>query len=420
MIKIPKRRLSNFIALPPTYLVVYNQPKAPLLFLFLFVNFLIVFFLFKIYSRKKYLIEYEIQTLEERLNILKDEYLKERKSESAQEAKRLRYNSLREIIEEINKNLDLDYVADSLTTIVFSIIAHNKGVCNLYLIDISTQKLYLFKSKKEDKNLVIRAKEGDIFDIWVLRHNSSLWVEDIRKDFRFDLEKLKRQDLRPISSLMSAPLISEQIFLGILRLDNSKENFYSQDDLRFLVKISELGAVAIENSMLFKRTYDLAIHDELTSVYTKAYFLEYLKETCSRGIRKSKIFSVLMLDIDFFKNYNDKFGHTAGDIVLKRLSQNITSSFRELNHIVSRFGGEEFCVILENVDKKEAFQLADNLRKNVEKEEIILRKKRTFVTVSIGIATFPSDGIDENELIRNADKAMYQAKQMGRNKVCCL
>jgi diguanylate cyclase (GGDEF)-like protein len=409
-----------FNALLPAYLIVYNQPKLPLLFLFFSVNILIAFFLSKIYFRKRYLIEYQTQTLEERLNILKDEGLKERKNESALEAKRLRYNSLREIIEEINKNLDLDYVADSLTTIIFSTIAHNKGVCNLYLIDSSTQKLYLFKSKKEDKNLVIRAKEADIFDIWVLRHNSSLWIEDIRKDFRFDLEKLKRQDLRPISSLISAPLISEQIFLGILRLDNSQGNFYSQDDLRFLVKISELGAVAIENSILFKRTQELAIHDELTSVYTKAYFLEYLKEECSRCIRKNRIFSVLMLDIDFFKNYNDKFGHTAGDTVLKRLSQKIIESFRELNHIVSRFGGEEFCVILENVDKKEAFHLADNLRKNVEKEELILRKKKTNVTVSIGIATFPSDGIDENELIRNADKAMYQAKQMGRNKVCCL
>jgi diguanylate cyclase (GGDEF)-like protein len=283
-----------------------------------------------------------------------------------------------------------------------------------------TQRLYLFKTKKEDLKLVIKAKEGDIFDLWVLRHTSPLLVEDIRRDFRFDLEKLKLQDLRPIASLISSPFISENRFLGILRMDNPQLNFYSQDDLRFLVTICDLGAVALENSELFQRTQDLAIHDELTSLYTKGYFLEHLKEECKRGIRQDTVFSLLMLDIDFFKNYNDKFGHTAGDIVLKKISSNIIESLKDQSAFIGRFGGEEFSVILPSLDKKKALDVASALREKIEKEKIILRRQETNVTVSVGVAAFPSDAASEDELIRLADRAMYEAKQKGRNRVCCI
>lgn len=109
-----------------------------------------------------------------------------------------------------------------------------------------------------------------------------LLIEDIKKDFRFDLEKIEAQHIRPVSSLISAPLISERKPMGILRLDNSSPSFYTQDDLRLLMAICDLGAVALENGQLFQRTKDLAIHDELTSLFTRTYFSERLKEECAR------------------------------------------------------------------------------------------------------------------------------------------
>lgn len=354
------------------------------------------------------------------MNLLNDAALKEQQNTSALKEKILRYNSLKEIIEEINQNLDLEAVADSLAQIAFSIISNNKGVCVLYLVDNETQKLSLFKAKKEDKNLIIRAKEGDIFDFWVSRHAAPLLIEDIKRDFRFDLERLKEEEERRFGSLISSPLISEDRFLGMLRLDNQQPHFYSQDDLRFLVTICDLGAVAIENSQLYKYTQDLSIHDALTSLYTKGYFLESLREECKRSIRKNLTFSLLVLDIDLFKNYNDKFGHTAGDTVLKRLSQIIVESLKEYNPIVSRFGGEEFCVTLLGMDKKAACHVAEGLREQIGKEKIILRRQETNITVSIGVAAFPEDASSEDELIQKADKAMYAAKKKGRNRVCCI
>jgi diguanylate cyclase (GGDEF)-like protein len=391
-----------------------------LLFLFYLVNAILTFYLFRRKAKKKYSLEYQAGNLQEKLNILNEEKSRELKTNLALKAKIIRYNGLKKVVEELNASLDLDSVADKLVSIAFSLVSNNKGVCVLYLIDNQTQKLNLFKAKKEDKKLIIRAKEGTIFDLWVLRHASPLLVEDIKNDFRFDLEKLRAQDMRPVASLVSSPLISEHSFLGILKSDYQEPGFYNQEDLRLLSTICDLGAVALENSQLFQKTQDLAIHDGLTSLYTKGYFLERLKEECKRSIHQNTVFSLLMLDIDFFKNYNDKFGHTAGDIVLRNLSGNITESLKGLNPVTGRFGGEEFCVILRGIDKKKACHVAEGLRQRIEKEKIILRRVETSITVSIGIATFPSDASDEDELILKSDKAMYEAKQKGRNRVCCI
>ena len=392
------------------------MPK--LLIIFSLINILIVYYLLNRYYKKKQNLAIEIQALQEKTNILNTENTQESKNKIALEEKIKRYNSLKRIVEEIDQNLDLEYIGDALAAIAFSFIANNKGTCILYLIDNQTQNLSLFKTKKEDKELIIKAKEGDIFDFWVLRHASPLLIEDIRNDFRFDLEKIEAQHIRPISSLISSPLISEHKFLGILRIDNSAPSFYSQDDLRFLATVCDLGAVALENGELFRRTRDLAIHDELTRLYTKGYFLDRLKEECKRGLRQEITFSLLMLDIDYFKNYNDKFGHTSGDIVLKSLSHAITDFLKDSNSIISRFGGEEFCIILPSCDKNSAYKIADELRVKIEKTKIILRKQETHVTISIGVASFPQDTSDADELILKSDKAMYEAKKKGRNRVC--
>jgi diguanylate cyclase (GGDEF)-like protein len=396
------------------------QVSALLLWSFFISNILISFYIIRKNYLKKCHLEYATQKLQEKLNILNEENLRELKNNASLKAKIIRYNSLKKVVDEINASLNLDSVGDNVTQISFSVISNNKGVCLLYLVDGKTHKLGLFKVKKEDEKLIIKAKEGDIFDFWVLRHVTPLLIEDIRKDFRFDLEKLKDQDLRPVSSLISSSLMSESRFLGILRLDSPEPNFYSQEDLRYLVTVCDLAAIALQNCQLFEYTQDLAIHDGLTQLYTKGYFLERLKEECIRGSRHKSVFSLFMLDIDFFKNFNDKFGHIAGDIILKKISQNIIDSLKGYNPIVCRFGGEEFCVLLPGIDNKKAYTVASALRERIEKEKTVLRRQETNITASIGLATFPRDAQDAGELIRLADSAMYQAKQKGRNKVCCI
>ncbi|MDD5692750.1 MAG: GGDEF domain-containing protein, partial [Candidatus Omnitrophica bacterium] len=158
----------------------------------------------------------------------------------------------------------------------------------------------------------------------------------------------------------------------------------------------------------------------LTRLYTRHYFLGRLNDEAKRCLRLDQNLSLLMIDIDFFKQYNDKFGHTAGDIVLKKISSLMKESLSQFNFLVSRFGGEEFLVMLSGLDKKKSLQAAEGLRRMIEKEKISLRRQDTTVTVSIGVASMPLDTKDEDDLVLKADKAMYMAKQKGRNQVCCI
>jgi len=360
----------------------------------------------------------KIQDLREQANILTDQKKRELKNQAALGDKISQYGALEKIIEEINQGLSLESVGDKLCRIAFDSVGGSKGLSALFLVDSKRQGLSLYKSRKVNPGLVIKSKEGDIFDYWVFRHLSPLIIEDTKADFRFDPERLNLEEARPVGSLCSAPLISGHRLLGILRLENASTRYFSQDSLRFLVTISDIGAVALENAQLFEKMQDLATHDELTGLFTKGHFLERLQEEYKRSLRQERPLTCLMLDIDYFKNYNDKFGHIAGDIVLKAISKAITSGLADLSSVISRFGGEEFCVLLYGVSKEEARKIAEGLRSKIEETSIVLRRSPSNVTVSIGIASLPQDTKDENELIALADKFMYEAKSKGRNRVC--
>lgn len=444
MIKIPKIQLSSyykhFIAsfgkspfralalrimlflflyfLVPAYLVRSPRSLHPAyLILFYLVNIAAAAVLFRRHFLAKNNLLLEVQDFREKVNIFNAQNALDFKNQFSLKEKIERYAELKKIIEEINRTFSPDSIAETLCSICFTSIAAGKGTCTLFLVDGQMHTLSLFKTKKHDRGLVIKTKQGDIFDFWVMRHASPLFIEDIRKDFRFDIERLSKQEVRPVSSLISAPFVIENRFLGLLRLDSPEPQAFTQDDLRFLVTMCDLGAVALEDSELYQKTLDLATHDALTSLYTKGYFLNRLNEECARAIRKGTAFSLLMLDIDFFKNYNDNFGHTAGDIVLKSLSSQMLEPLEKQNAIICRFGGEEFCVLLLGIDKPKAQAIAQEIRSSIEKAKVVLRRQETNVTVSIGVAAFPKDAATAEELILKADQALYQAKGAGRNKV---
>ena len=366
---------------------------------------------------RRYQIEHDLQDTREKINILRSESEIYAAGHAALSTRIVRYSNLGAAIEKINASLDSEAIAGNLIDVTHALLAGAEGTCLLYLVDPVAQKLCLFKSKKEDARQIIKAKEGDIFDHWVVKHSSPLLITDIREDFRFDRDKISGSDTRPVVSLVAAPFVIGGEFLGILRLDSLKPRAYTLDDLRLLVTLSDVGAVALGNGGLFKKTQELAIHDGLTALYTKSFFLERLREEIKRSSRSLSGFSLVLLDIDHFKNYNDTFGHIAGDIVLKKLSAVVSDTLKRLDPLVCRFGGEEFCVLLTHTDKERAHALAEDVRQRVASLPLHLRRQVTNVTISAGVAAFPQDGRYEDELIIKADRAMYEAKQAGRNRV---
>ena len=156
----------------------------------------------------------------------------------------------------------------------------------------------------------------------------------------------------------------------------------------------------------------MAVTDSLTGLYVRRYFMIKLVEEIHRAERYNKRLSIIMADLDNFKNINDTYGHDAGDRALQTISQFLQKNVRDVDAI-ARYGGEEFVILIPDADERAAFFLAERLRADLAKIEL---ENLPPITVSLGIATYPSDGTDIEDLIKKADIAMYAAKQAGRNK----
>jgi len=399
--------------------VLFHQKTSALIFfIFFIVNFFVFFHSLKHFNNKISLVKSQIEHSQEQINIINVDIKKDKDYGITLKSNINLYDNLKKVIEDLNLSLKSEVVISVLSTTVYSLVSHNSGTVLFYLVDNQYQKLNLVHSIKDESDLVILSKEGDIFDQWVLRHSNQLIIEDLKNDFRFDPDAVLSQSKRQVASLVSSPLISRNSLLGLLRLENKESNFFNQGDLRFLSTVTDLGAVALENSLLFQKKQDLAIHDDLTGLFTRHYFIGKLKDEVKRCQRLDQSISLMMIDIDFFKQYNDKFGHTAGDIVLKKVGLLLKGSLSEYDSLFCRFGGEEFLVMLSGLNSQKSLSIAEILRKRIEKEKIILRRQDTNITVSIGVASIPVDTKDEDELVQIADKAMYKAKEKGRNRVC--
>jgi diguanylate cyclase (GGDEF)-like protein len=164
---------------------------------------------------------------------------------------------------------------------------------------------------------------------------------------------------------------------------------------------------------------ELAIMDGLTSVYNHRYFHEALAKELLRSRRYEHEFSIVFIDVDHFKNYNDTYGHPKGDKLLYELAQNVKDSLRK-SDLIARYGGEEFVIILPETPKDMAFKLAEDLLHFIEEQPYEGRESQPEgkLTVSMGISTFPDDGKDGYSLIEHADRALYKAKESGRNQIC--
>jgi diguanylate cyclase (GGDEF)-like protein len=251
----------------------------------------------------------------------------------------------------------------------------------------------------------------------VLKNRQPLLIEDLEKDFRFSAAKRLKEHF--FESSILAPLLLESAGSGVLRIDSFKKNTFTMDDLRLLQVLAGLASTALVNSFLYSRTEELAIRDSLTGLYVHRYFKERLAEECGRvKERAGRRFALLLFDLDYFKKFNDYFGHTAGDLALQKIAEVIA---REVGArgLTARYGGEEFAVILHGMGRKEAGQFAERLRGKIEDIAVKIRDRVHRFTVSGGCAEFPEEAGTEEELIRVADTRLYRAKQGGRNQICC-
>jgi diguanylate cyclase (GGDEF)-like protein len=224
---------------------------------------------------------------------------------------------------------------------------------------------------------------------------------------RFETRRFPPPELYPAEepfNLAILPLFFQEEKLGYVAFDGG-----NLDPLATLVR--QLSS-SIKNAQLHAKVLELSLTDGLTKVHNRRYFEILLQKETERSRRYKRDLAVIMIDIDRFKSYNDAFGHPAGDEALREIAQCIMQGARRGLDVVTRYGGEEFAIILPETDTAGAWVVAEIVRQNVARNIKFLQP----TTVSLGIASLRGDQVQPQELVDEADRALYQAKQQGRNR----
>ncbi|CZG72453.1 TPA: diguanylate cyclase [Legionella pneumophila subsp. pneumophila] len=220
---------------------------------------------------------------------------------------------------------------------------------------------------------------------------------------------------QPELSLLCVPLMAQNDIYGLLYLEVGLK--FDENQQLLITAFAELTALALANVRLRENLRYQSIRDPLTGLYNRRYLEDFLFKQLHQAERTKASFAILMLDLDHFKKINDTFGHDAGDLVLKELGQILNSDIR-LGDIAARYGGEEFVLLLYDIDAQAAKMKAENLRSAISNLQVKYGAQPVGqITASIGISVYPDDAKSPAEVIEAADKALYQAKNKGRNKV---
>jgi diguanylate cyclase (GGDEF)-like protein/putative nucleotidyltransferase with HDIG domain len=228
------------------------------------------------------------------------------------------------------------------------------------------------------------------------------------------LHDLRYVALRPgVRSALSLPMRYRDDLLGVLSLESLREHNFSQQDVLTLQSLADQLAIALHNARAYQLALDQAITDGLTGLKTHRYFREALDQEWRQSTRTGRPFSVIMMDLDGFKQVNDRGGHLAGDRVLAAVATLLDARSRQSN-VVARYGGDEFAILMPDSNTEQAETLAERLRAALEADHFLHAHG---VTASIGIATFPDHGPTQEEILRVADSGMYLAKHCNGNCV---
>ncbi|MFH0802132.1 MAG: diguanylate cyclase [bacterium] len=254
------------------------------------------------------------------------------------------------------------------------------------------------------KNITFNRDEGLLG--WVTAYQKPLLMEDTRDTRLPAVLEYER-------SAIILPLITENEVFGIFYIGTTDPGTYHTEDLALASTVAYPAAMAIRNAELYQKMTTLAITDGLTGLYAHRYFQERLVEEIRWAERYSKHLSLLMLDTDHFKKYNDALGHPEGDKLLVDISTLLRSYTRE-SDLVCRYGGDEFSLVLRETGKEEAVKIAERIRHAF---SLRFNRENIKITASIGVAAFPEDAKTKSDLIAQADAALYRSKAGGRNKV---
>ncbi len=279
-------------------------------------------------------------------------------------------------------------------------------------IDDSTLTLRSFKGVEEDNpNFTLDLTDENAILEHFYKDPKTIKVKALKKNNKF---KNLLEQLKGFNPNLLSPLNHKNKINGLIVLGNkfSKDD-YTDDEMVFLTVLSGFAAIAVENA----RLYEMATQDRMTKLFIHHYFQTKLDEELSFSVKLKHPLSLIMFDIDHFKKFNDTYGHQQGDMVLIEMGRLIKSECKS-SYIPSRYGGEEFTIILPGSPFEEAKEFAEKMRKTIEAHDFPGIDRILKVTSSFGVTSFPfKKPIEKSELISRVDHALYLSKDSGRNTV---
>ena len=364
--------------------------------------------------------EHDVVMFEEQLKFRKSLEEKnsviERKSRTLEQLVR-DLSLIYEIGQEVNSVVDLDKLYANITETLKKYLSINE--CAILVFDERREELHVraaFGFPEPDAVFRTTFRPGEGITGLVAETGRKIYIRDTSREERF----LHYKGEKPVipSSFLSVPLVYKGEVLGVINFAREGVGSFSYQDVRMMSLVAGQVSQALANARLYTRTRELSVRDELTGINNRRHFQQMLQMEWKRAVRFRRQLSLIMVDVDHFKEYNDTFGHLQGDGVLRSIGSLLKKNLREVD-TVARFGGEEFVLLLPDTDKRGALVVAEKIRAVVSGHRFVtdeMRETRT-ITVSAGVATYPDDVGEMEDLIDQADIALYRAKELGRNRV---
>lgn len=320
---------------------------------------------------------------------------------------------MREFSENINSNLEIKDITSHLIKVIHDTIQSENVYIYLNLEDGENFTLVRHLEDLESFKEISMNKNNPIAK-W-FEYNNLLTIEEINDNSYFKgLWSMEKNMLNAMGADVLVPIKLRDSLIGIIiiteKVDGTK---YQKDDMDILLTISNGAAAVIENARNYSKAKVQAITDGLTELYNHRHFYECLEDVIFNN--RYEKFSVVMLDVDYFKFYNDLYGHSAGDKALKKIADILKLNIGNKG-ILARYGGEEFSLILPNLSAKETYEIIDKVRLDIQSSFNKTNEVNAFLTISAGISNYPENTTNKEILLEEADKALYYAKRNGRNR----
>jgi len=320
------------------------------------------------------------------------------------------FYTLQEISRAISSILDINELLKYVNDIIIGVMGVNNSTIILYDETEKKLKVNATNIKNHDELTILNDNVNCSRLLDILDNGKPIIDNFVKPSEYFFVGE------REINSLVCIPLSTKTRKFGLVLIEHKYYNAFDEENVRILNIIGQQVGIALENVELYQQMQYMATIDGLTKVYNRIYFHERLQNEFKRAESEGYKLSLTIFDIDYFKRYNDTYGHLFGDKVLKSVVEHVKNLLRS-GDILARFGGEEFIVLFPNTDLDEAFERVERLRESVSKVRIIDHPIKASVTVSFGVASYPETSGSENDLLRDADDALYEAKAAGRNCV---